>query len=93
MVATHRSGIAIIDAERDTLERLGEDDLAAVRAGEFQQVAMLEHEIRARLPGSVPGVCTNCGEVCLPAAVFCDGDCREDHEKRERTSRRTGATA
>lgn len=29
------------------------------------------------------GYCHNCGES-LPAGLFCDADCRDDYEKRER---------
>lgn len=29
------------------------------------------------------GHCYNCGE-CIHAGLFCDADCRDDYEKRER---------
>jgi hypothetical protein len=38
----------------------------------------------------VPGVCTNCGQACLPLAVYCDELCREDHEWRLRAAVRGG---
>jgi len=30
------------------------------------------------------GICYNCDESIAPNACYCDGDCREDHELRER---------
>ncbi len=30
------------------------------------------------------GYCLNCGEILAPANSFCDQDCRDDHNKRQR---------
>ena len=51
---------------------------------------LIAHRVRqSRLQArQCPGVCTNCGEPCLPTAVYCDTDCREDDEKREAAERR-----
>lgn len=76
---------------RDTSERLGADDMATVHEEQLREAAMLEQQRSAARLRSTPGVCTNCGAACLPAAVYCDADCREDHEDRVQTLRRQGA--
>lgn len=69
--------------DRDTTERLGADDMATLHEQQFLQAAVLgSQRAAAREPRSVPGVCTNCGEACLPSAVYCDDDCRSDHQHR-----------
>jgi len=74
-------------------ERLGPDDEAQRTADLFVEEARALQRRRAqRDPLGVPGVCSNCGERCLPTAVYCDADCREDHEARER-KRLRGAVA
>ena len=73
---------------RDPAERLSADDQATQREAEFLHRAMLQQQLRAvRVPAAVQGVCTNCGEACLPLAVYCDEDCRGDHEFRENKAR------
>lgn len=68
-----------------TGERLDEADMAARREAEFLADALQAQQLRAAgAGGAVKGVCTNCGERCLPRAVYCDADCRADHERRER---------
>ncbi len=53
----------------------------------------LELRRRAALSlGGIPGVCTNCGEHCLPCAVYCDEECRADHERRQSIHARTRGT-
>jgi hypothetical protein len=71
--------------ERDQAERLGPDDQATQREAEFLQRALLNQQLRAaRQPSAVQGVCTNCLDTCHPLAVYCDEDCRADHEARLR---------
>lgn len=66
-------------------ERLGPDDTAQHVAELFQEAALQEHLLRARrVHKGTPGTCSNCAERCLPTAVYCDPECREDHEARER---------
>ncbi len=67
----------------DTGERLGPDDMATRREAEFLADALAVQQLRAR-GGEliVAGTCTNCGERCAPAAVYCDTECRADHERR-----------
>lgn len=66
-------------------ERRGPDDTAQFVADLFQEASLQEHRLRARrTPAGIAGTCSNCGERCLPTAVYCDADCRDDHEARER---------
>lgn len=64
-------------------ERLAEDDMATRREAEFLADALETQRLRAA-GGElvVRGVCTNCGQACLPQCVYCDADCRADHEAR-----------
>jgi hypothetical protein len=36
------------------------------------------------------GVCASCDARCLPAAVYCDADCRADHERALAAQARAG---
>lgn len=74
----------------DPAERLGPDDMATRREAEFLAAALRAQSAHAALPGAVPGACSNCGAVCLPQAVYCDADCRADHEQRLRVLGRQG---
>lgn len=63
--------------------RTGEEDLAMLRDAQFLAVAQAQQRQAAALtPRATPGVCTNCGGACLARAVYCDEDCRADHEAR-----------
>jgi len=71
------------ELERDQGERLSEDDQATQREAEFLSRALLQQRLRAAgEPAAVQGVCTNCTARCLPLAVYCDPECRTDHEER-----------
>jgi len=75
-------------AERDQGERLSADDEATRTEAQFLDRALEIHAARAaRVLRGTPGVCMNCREACLPLAVYCDDDCRVDHEARERRGR------
>lgn len=64
-------------------ERLSDDDMSSRREQEFLADALQAHRTRAARHGEcVRGVCRNCGEQCSPLAVYCDADCRADHEAR-----------
>ncbi|RZL38730.1 MAG: hypothetical protein EOP35_05165 [Rubrivivax sp.] len=77
--------------DHDPTERLGAEDMAALHAEQLLNAAMLDHQRAAgAAQASAPGVCTNCGDECLPMAVYCDDDCRGDHEARVQTLRRQG---
>jgi hypothetical protein len=67
----------------DPDERLSADDMATRREEEFRAAAVRNHLAAARrTEHSQPGVCMNCREPCLPLAVYCDRECRADHEQR-----------
>ncbi len=74
----------------DPAERLSPDDLATRRDAEQLASAMAAQAERAAKERSSPGVCLNCGQRCHPAAVYCDAECRADHEERQCRQRRTG---
>jgi len=70
--------------ERDQGERLSADDQATQREAEFLDRALKIQSMRAAAtPRGTPGVCMNCRARCLPLAVYCDEDCRGDHEHRQ----------
>jgi RNA polymerase-binding transcription factor DksA len=92
MSGTRREAYGL-ELERDPLERLSADDQATQREEEFLADALIEQQRQARAEAALakPGVCSNCGQACLPAAVYCDADCRDDHEKRRAVKARTSA--
>ncbi len=65
-----------------------EDQAAAIEAWQ-RDLALREQGLRAAAE-STAGVCTNCGERCRLPAVYCDADCRADHERRRRVLARQG---
>lgn len=77
------------DADPETRERLSADDEAQRTAETFVADALAHHRRARERAGEQarPGVCTNCGEACLPTAIYCDVDCRADHEARLRVHR------
>lgn len=77
--------------EWDRTEVLNDEDMAAHRADEFLALAKLDHETRAR-GGAVilRGVCSFCDQACSPLAVYCDADCRDDHERELAALARAG---
>jgi len=49
-----------------------------------EQAQELKAALSHKKPALGPiGICRNCNEP-IKTGCFCDGDCREDHEKRER---------
>ena len=85
-VKRERFGVLV---ERDDAERLSADDQATQREAEFLADALLVQKLHTvRRPPAPRGVCCNCEAVCLPMAVYCDEDCKADHEARERASAR-----
>ena len=74
----------------DPLERLSADDQATQREGQFLAAALAAQARQAAKPQHTPGTCANCMQQCLPLAVFCDEDCRADHEHRQLAQRRQG---
>jgi hypothetical protein len=87
-VKRERVGLVV---ERDDAERMSADDQATARDAEFLADALLAQRLAASRAGPLPrGVCANCAEVCLPLAVYCDDECRADHEVRLAAERRQG---
>lgn len=76
--------------ERSEFERLADPEDQAQRAADmFLDQALAGQQLRAaKAKQGTPGVCSNCGEACLPTAVYCDVHCREDHEARQRSEQR-----
>ena len=67
----------------DVDERMSPDDMATLREAQHLQAALLAQQARAEAgPRAVPGVCSTCGSVAQAAAVYCDDDCRADHQHR-----------
>lgn len=71
-------------------ERLSADDQATEREALFLAEALEAQRKRAARLAAQPGVCAFCGEPCLPQAVYCDSDCRFDHERELVVLRRQG---
>jgi hypothetical protein len=78
VAASHRALLEPLEAH----ERLSADDLASRTEAEHLSAALAVQARRAQQSEVERGVCQNCGEICLPLAVYCDADCRADHEAR-----------
>ena len=74
----------------DGSERLSPDDQATQREEQFLASALAaQQQAGARRQGT-PGRCAYCTSVCLPLAVYCDDECRRDHEQHLQVLRRQG---
>lgn len=74
----------------DANERLSGDDLATRLEGQALASALAQQGAAAASQRHRPGKCANCQQPCLPLAVYCDDDCRDDHERRVAIRRRQG---
>lgn len=75
----------------DPTERLSADDQATQREAEFLAHALLAQQLKARNGLAVQqGVCTWCQQACMPRTVYCDSECRADHEDELATLARQG---
>ena len=74
----HSNGFSV--GSCDPTERLSADDQATQREAEFLASALAA--ARRPVAPSAPGVCLNCGARLASLAVYCDADCRADHEHR-----------
>jgi hypothetical protein len=74
----------------DPHERLSADDMATQREEQFLAAALAAQRQAGAARLGTPGSCTWCRQACLPAAVFCDADCRADHEAHQQRLRRQG---
>lgn len=82
-----------LQATTDPAERLSADDQATRTEAHFLEAALRRQQQISGLVFSRPGRCGNCGERCLPRAVYCDEGCRDDHERQVRARTRNGAAA
>lgn len=64
------------------------DDMATLREAQFTAWAVAA--ARKPVQGGAPGVCGNCGAVLPNVAVYCDPECRADHEHRQAAQQRAG---
>lgn len=80
-----------VEVERNDAQRLSADDMAAERAAELAADALHAHRVRQarRRAAMQDGRCGNCEAVLTPPLLYCDRDCRDDHEARERLLART----
>lgn len=82
-----------IGEQIDPGERLSHDDMATRTEHQFLEAALRRQRQTAGLLSSRPGRCANCGERCIPRAVYCDHGCRDDHERQLRAFVRNGTGA
>ena len=84
-------GRLLPDEDRDPVERLSADDMATQREAQFLAHALLAQELKAAGGLAIQqGVCAYCKAQCMPLAVYCDAECRADHEAELRTLARQG---
>lgn len=76
--------------EVEPTERLSPDDQATLRETQFRDAALARIRQAAQAERRPAGICANCGECCLPLALYCDEDCRADDEHRQATRQRQG---
>jgi hypothetical protein len=62
-------------------ERLSAEDMASRREEENRAAALDAQALRAQGGGLiVRGYCVWCQRICPPLAVYCDAECRSEHE-------------
>ena len=83
----------IAEAREMAGENLSADDLAALRDEQFRASALSSHRARASLVRHASGTCSYCGEGCAADAVYCDAECRADHEHEQLVLARQGRAA
>lgn len=82
--------------EVDPTEVCDDADLAGRREAENLAISLIEHEARAAWVRGIAaprGWCLFCHGRCSPVAVYCDPDCRDDHEAEQRALARQGRVA
>lgn len=80
-----------VGGHADPTERLSADDQATQREAQFLAHALLAQRLRAE--GGVAirtGVCAWCAARCEANSIYCDAECRTDHEAELRTLARQG---
>jgi hypothetical protein len=69
---------------------LAEGDMASLREAQFVSAAVDAARAAAGRRESTPGTCLNCSARIAAPAIYCDDDCRADHEERRARERRKG---
>jgi len=64
------------------------DDMATLYEEQFTACAVAA--ARRPVAAAPAGVCGNCGAALASLAVYCDPECRADHEHRLAAQRRAG---
>ncbi len=77
-------------AAADCSERLSADDLASRLDAQGLASALARQRDAAAALHHKPGTCASCDAKCLPLAVYCDDECRAEHERRQAILRRQG---
>jgi hypothetical protein len=80
----------MITDRNDPTERLSADDMATQREGQFLAAALAAQQRAGTGRKGTPGVCASCAAKCLPLAVYCDDECRAEHERQQAILRRQG---
>lgn len=83
----------LVDDSTDTTERLSPVDQATLREAQFLAMALAAQQRAGAQRSGTPGTCAWCQAACLPLAVYCDDECRTEHEARLRILRRQGRAA
>lgn len=80
-----------IVGEFDPTEVATADDNATRRSDEFLALALLQQQVKAA-GGDViqAGQCVYCKQRCAPRAIYCDAECRSDHEAELATLTKQG---
>lgn len=84
------TGAQLVDDGADRTERMGADDMATRREAEFLAAALRRQALVGSAAVYARGVCANCGVVCQPLAVYCDAECKAEHEARLQVLARQG---
>ena len=78
--------------QADPTERMSADDQATLAEQQHLTYALhAQRQVASTQARARPGTCANCAAQCLPQAVYCDADCRADHENRQLAKARLGA--
>lgn len=84
MSSTHHLPERPALGERDASERLSPDDMATLHEQQFIEAALRhQQQLADKVRRGVAGLCSNCASQCSSQAVYCDDECRADHEHRE----------
>ena len=74
----------------EPFERLSADDMATQREEQFLAASLQAQQQAAAAHRRHPGVCASCAQRCLPLAIYCDEECKAEHERRLAIRRRQG---